>query len=255
MKQLQLLDKAKRELSEAIPRLTLLGVTHHDPDGFINLGRFLTNYQPDVILLEISPYAVALRKRRQVELQGAFRRNLEIASYNCGIALKDALKRPEITALRRQISLPFEFRAASAHTEKSGAALVFVDQSSFSWRLTALWQETTSVENLTLLLSTSSMAPHARQIYMKARRSIDRGVELRVQEFKGELDATERLWARREYFMAKQIKGALLLHGPRKPLYIGGWQHLTLDARLPTLRGILGIARRQCMLLDYAESQ
>lgn len=251
----QLLDKAKRELTDAIPRLTLLGVTHRDPDGFINLGRFLTNYQPDVILLEISPYAVALRRRRQFELQGAFRRNLEIASYNCGVALKDALKRPEITALRRQISMPFEFRAASAHTEKSGASLVFVDQSSFSWRLTALWKETTSVENLTSLLSISSTVPHARQMYLKARRSIDREVELHGQELKGEPDETERLWARREYFMAKQIKRALLLHGPRKPLYIGGWQHLTLDTRLPTLRGILGVTRRQCVLLNYAENQ
>jgi hypothetical protein len=251
----QLLDKAKREISDAILRLMLLGVTHRDPDGFRNLRRFLAGYQPDVILLEISPYAVALRRRRQVELQDAFRRNLEIASNNCGVVLKDALKHPEIMALRRQISLPFEYRAASAYTEKSGAALVFVDQSSFSWRLTALWRETTSVENLTSLLSISSPDPNARQMYLKAHRSIERGVELHGQELKGELDETERLWARREYFMAKQIKRALLLHGPRKPLYIGGWQHLTLDARLPTLRGILGVTRRQCMLLDYAENQ
>ncbi|MGV8073394.1 MAG: hypothetical protein AB2L11_02365 [Syntrophobacteraceae bacterium] len=54
----------------------------------------------------------------------------------------------------------------------------------------------------------------------------------------------------REHFMAKQIRRALAVFNPLRPVYIGGWWHLTKGESIPTLRDLLGVQAVQCRLLN-----
>ncbi len=65
-------------------------------------------------------------------------------------------------------------------------------------------------------------------------------------EDEGEMD---RLWLRRERFLAGQVRGVLLDLGPERPVYIGGWRHLSPCVAPPTLRALLGVPPSRCLLL------
>jgi hypothetical protein len=50
--------------------------------------------------------------------------------------------------------------------------------------------------------------------------------------------------------MAKAIMRLCEIFSPQKPVYMGGWRHLTPGGDVPTLRDILNIPPAQCLLLD-----
>ena len=60
----------------AISSLTMVGTVHRDPKGFSKLSRLLENERPDLISVEISPYARALRARRSAGFRATLRENL-----------------------------------------------------------------------------------------------------------------------------------------------------------------------------------
>jgi hypothetical protein len=50
--------------------------------------------------------------------------------------------------------------------------------------------------------------------------------------------------------MAAEIASALELFNPKRPVYIGGWWHLSCGGSVRTLRELLGIGTASCLLLD-----
>ena len=60
----------------------------------------------------------------------------------------------------------------------------------------------------------------------------------------------DRLWEQRERHLADAVRSILQHHCPAKPVYLGGWRHLTPGGRFPSLRDLLGIKISQCYLLD-----
>ena len=57
-------------------------------------------------------------------------------------------------------------------------------------------------------------------------------------------------WQEREQYMAAEITSALERFSPERPVYIGGWWHLSCEGSVKTLRELLGIGAASCRLLD-----
>jgi hypothetical protein len=235
---------------EFLSRLYLLGTVHGDPKGYKKLKSFLNSFKPDLILLELSPFAWAFRTRHQAYFQNAFLRHLKYAARRLGLSLQDALKHPQILAIRRQINLPYEYRAARAHVLHNEAMLFLVDHSSFSREWIAAWAELISVENLTFLLTSFSRVSDIEHTYRQALDSITRRYDLGVNGLFGDRDSEGKDWDAREHYVARQIQETLLIFQPRRALYVGGWWHLTSGGRLPTLRDLLKAKISRCYLLE-----
>jgi hypothetical protein len=231
--------------------LTLVGTVHADDQGFSRTECLLRSLQPDLFLVELSPYGKTFRSSNQVVMQEVLDRNLRVAAEKCRLPFKDALTHPEIKAVRRQIVLPFEYRAAWRYSRARGTELLLVDFSSFSRRMISSWPEMLSSENLATLLS---LPRDSRLAITKAYDFAERGLrgESPTMACIAETSdpETDPFWNKRERHMAGAIRSALRKRRPMRPVYLGGWQHLTVGGRFPSLRELLGIDLRQCYLLD-----
>ncbi len=231
-------------------KLHLLGTVHHDPRGYRKLRRFLEWHQPDLILLEFSPYGLTFRKDKGPELQRLFRKNLSWAAGQLGLTVKGARKHPEIDAVQRQLSLPFEYRAAAGYGFRKGVSLELIDCSSFSQKMIGLWKELISRENLLQLLSLSSRRPSVNRLYGRACRLIfQEEFHCPRRETPPESSSPSRPWNEREKDLAGNIEKILSVHGATRPLYVGGWQHLTPGSKPAALRDLLEIDKSRCHLL------
>jgi len=228
----------------AILPLILVGGVHGDRHGFRRTLHFLETFQPDLVLVELSPFGKAFRDRNRRTLQQTFAHNLLLAARHVHLSLREALLHPEIRSIRRQLALPFEYRAARRFVRNTGNRLALVDSSLFSRRMIAHWPELISSSNLSsLLLLAPDTRPTPAQTYERAAQLICQ--ELTPPAFTG-----ERRWQKREQFLAARIRSALRETAPWRAAYLGGWQHLTGAGPAPTLRELLGLDRHSCWLLD-----
>jgi hypothetical protein len=233
-------------------RLRLLGTVHGDPRGFRRLRQFLQQFQPDLILVELSPFGLAFRQAHQRELQRTLGQNLRRAATEIHCAWQKALAHPEIRAIRRQIALPFEYRASYHYARAHNKRLLLLDRSDFSQALVACWPDLMSTSNLALLLT----LPRARKRYA-VEDHYRRAHELlrwpsactdKPGHTAGGLN--KDIWEERENSLAERIRGAILAIAPASCVYVGGWEHLSDQEDPPSLRRLLAIPAAQCFLLD-----
>ena len=228
-----------------------MGTVHADRHGFARTASLLGSLQPDLVFVELSPYGKTFRSNNRLALQRTLNHNLRAAAEKCGLLFKHALTHPEIKAVRRQIVLPFEYRAAWRYSRASGAELLLVDFSPFSREMISSWPEMLSSENLATLLS----------LPRDSRLAITKVYDLAAQGIRGESptiagiaeagDAgTDPIWKKRERHMAGVIRSTLRTRHPKKSVHLGGWQHLTIGCRFSSLRELLRIDLFQCYLLD-----
>ena len=233
------------------PGLILVGAIHGDDRGFVRTARFLQSFQPDFIFVELSPYAKSYRERNQVALQRTLNQNLRMPAKHCGLLFKEALTHPEIKAIRRQLSLPHEYRAARRFVRATGSGLALVDYSPFSRRMIRLWPELLTCENLASLLRLPRDGrPEVTRIYDLAARSIHGESPLLAGFVESEDDEPDSLWEKRERHLANAIRSTMQNLHPAKAVYLGGWRHLNPGGSFPSLRELLGIDISQCVLLD-----
>jgi hypothetical protein len=103
-----------------------------------------------------------------------------------------------------------------------------------------------AAENIEQLFKLESSVPPVASLYARAATKIGG-----VQFYPGTLPGGDALiWQRREKYMAAQITSALERLKPARPVYIGGWWHLTSGGSIRTLRELLGIGNDSCLLLD-----
>jgi hypothetical protein len=228
-----------------------VGTVHTDRHGFTRTTSLLRSLQPDLVFVELSPYGRTFRRSNQVALQGILNRNLMTAAGKCGVLFKQALTHPEIQAVRRQIVLPFEYRAALRYSQASGADLLLVDFSPFSRKMISSWPEMICSENLATLLS---LPRDSRLAITKIYDLAARGIREESTTIAGITEAggagTDPLWKKREHHMAAVIRSTLRTRRPKKPVHLGGWQHLTVGGCFSSLRELLRIDHFQCYLLD-----
>lgn len=228
-----------------------MGSVHGDERGFVRTLRFLNSFQPDLVLVEFSLYGKIFRDRHQHALQQSLSHNLAIAASNCGLTFRRALRHPQIKAIRRQLALPFEYRAALRFSQTTGSPLVLVDYSPFSRRMIRHWPELLSSGNLRSLLALpEGNRPSPAITYELAARTILKKYPTIASCIEYHNSSTNSLRQKRERFMAARIRSALKQFGPRRAVYLGGWQHLTLGGNLPSLRELLGLEQAPGFLLD-----
>lgn len=234
--------------------LVLLGTVHSDPAGFRELCRFLDCHKPDCIFVELSPYALRFRLRQWRTLQRTLIQNLQQACTHGRVSWKDAIRHPEIVSIRRQIGLPSEYRAAARYAAQAGSKIFPVDYSRFSRKWLASWPELLSPKNLATLLSLPPTPRSVSRIYDSAAVAMAGATPSSPEHTALHASHTDPLWAERELHMAKAIAILCKIFAPQKPVYLGGWWHLTPGRDVPTLRDILNIPPTQCLLLDRWEA-
>lgn len=240
-----------RENKENLSRLILLGTVHNDPQGFKRLREFLEREKPDCILVELSPYALRYRLRHQRYLHKTLTRNLRSAAAESNVPLIEAFQHPEVAAIRRQISLPMEYRAAASYAQTGLSGVFPVDYSLFSRKWIATWPELLSPRNLCILLTQPSTTRSISTIYELAARSMEKNASPSIfYETTFQKSEKDPLWAEREYHMAMRIIHVLRAFSPQNPVYLGGWWHLTSGGPTSTLRDFLGVEPSKCFLLD-----
>ncbi len=225
--------------------MVLLGAIHRDPLGFKRTTAFLWRYRPDLILAEISPFALEYRQKNAPRLYREFRANLRTAAESAGINFLAALKHPQISRIGRQLHLPFEYRASAAYCREFGGEVVPVDWSDFSRGWIDTWPELISAANLEVLLRINDRPPSMPESYDLAARIITGRFPAPIQH----LDDADR-WQTREEHIIETILATLEVRQPIRPVYIGGWQHLTRGGPLPSIRDVLDIELTECFLLD-----
>ncbi|MDR3568563.1 MAG: hypothetical protein P4L43_11100 [Syntrophobacteraceae bacterium] len=227
--------------------LTLLGTVHCDPDGFSRSLLFFEHYRPDLILVEISDFAVAFREKRSPELRKLFLERLSSVTQKLSLDLATALAHPQIASILWQISLPFEYSASLAYARRCGVPLVPVDYSGFSRKWIKTWKQMISSANIETLLSLDNFSPPVFSLYARAAQRI-----YEEKTFPETQPADGRLWQERENRMSANITAALNRFGPERPVYIGGWWHLCRGENIATLRDLQGVPGASCLLLDRA---
>jgi len=238
-------------LSPSHTGLILVGTVHADPKGFARTLCLLQSLKPELVFVELSPFGKTYRIDNQSLLQRSFNRNVKHAARKCGLALKHALTHPEIKAVRRQLTLPFEYRAACRYGRDSGTDWILVDSSPFSRKMISTWVEMITRENLASLLSLprdnrldiAVVYDHAARIMLKESTPVIRASEMENPE-------TRSHWKQREHRMAGTISRALHTRRPTRAVYLGGWEHLTLGLHFTSLRKLLAVGLDRCYLLD-----
>jgi hypothetical protein len=235
----------RRSTSRSPSGLILLGTVHSDPKGFSRTSAFLEQHRSDLVLVEISAFALKFRKEHSSELRKIFLERLRTISEKLKIEFSRAIKHVQITSILRQISIPFEYRASASYAKKTGIYLIGVDYSDFSRRWIETWREMISAENIERLLELESAGPPVCSLYAQAAGRIS-GEPSRPET----RPADPLLWQEREKHMAYEINSALERLNPVRPVYIGGWWHLSCQTSIKTLRELLGIGAASCRLLD-----
>lgn len=238
-------------LGQTPPTLTLLGTLHHDPNGFRITRRALDELLPEVILVELSPFGWAFRKRCGHYFTRLLVHNLQRACSRQGIAFRPAFRHPEIQAIFRQLQLPFEYRAAARFSRKRRVPLHLVDLSSFSARHIRNWPELLATANLSLLLQGPANHPSVPTQYQLATRILAKNTAAgSIFRPHRPLFRTQSSSAVRERYLACQVERALQWHPRSRLLYIGGWQHLQNRPGIASLASLLRSHSPRSLLLN-----
>lgn len=238
-----------KEYSSGPEDLLLVGTLHLDPEGFEKSVALFESHQPDLVLVELSPYGCRFRHNYRRKLRKTLKLNLKKAAKSCGISFSHARNHGEIKRIWSQLALPFEYRAAVDYGRKRNVTVALVDSSSFSQEWISCWTELISTDNLKILLSLSPQPPSVHQLYQLAKRRIE------GQMSSGSFDpsvtdpAETPMWEERERYMAERIKEAAKTCSAARAVFIGGWWHLTKGGKIPTLRELLGIDASHCSLV------
>ena len=236
--------------------LILVGTVHQDPLGTIRLSEFFQAHGPDCILLELSRYGLDFREKNQVLLHRALNRNVRQVSRESGICLKALMKHPQVASMRRQMSLPFEFRASRHYSLATGTPVFLIDRSHFSRGWIRLWPELISPRNLHGLVAGVPQPPTPFSLrYEQAARLMGMSTPWHCRNVCTVSSSSEHEWVKRERHLARKTARILANRNPRRPVFVGGWEHLVRGGHRPTLRDYLGVQEHQCTLLDRVSAR
>jgi hypothetical protein len=159
-------------------------------------------------------------------------------------------------AIRRQIALPFEFRASYEYARSQNKWFLLIDRSDFSVRLLAHWSDLLSVSNVAFLLThPASGEPRTAMSHYRRARRLVYPIPSQTSAMTDVADGgAESHWLEREYSLAERIRSAVAAIVPSRCVYVGGWEHLRYQVEPLSLRRLLGVTSGQCHLLDDFDS-
>lgn len=222
--------------------LVMLGVIHRDPEGAERLALALAGREWGLVSVEVSPFALAWRRRRGPELLARLAANLPAAARAAGLSPAEAAAHPGPAWLRAYLEPPYEWTVSRRLAAARGAPCVALDFSALSRRLLAGADELVGPANLARLLS----APVPAGAGLERRRAAD-------------LMAGRGGWPRppapepaREAGLARRIArlaAAAARRGRGGLVHVGGWQHLLSGQDPPALADRLGAAGQDRVLI------
>jgi hypothetical protein len=233
-----------------MPRLTLLGTIHRDPQGLMRLVQALKGLKPHVITLEFSTYGLRYRLKKKRSLNHCLLRGvhemLGTDDPRLG-ALKKLLRTTGIGGVRALLDLPFEYKGARFYSHRRAIPLYCVDISSYSRRLLGKIEELLSPENLKKVIAfeTASLHETVTKEYKHAETLLLNGRQSPWMH----LIPVDEVWGKRERIMASRIRKIAARYAGHHIVHIGGWQHLA--ARQGTLFCLLEDLTPQRVLLGH----
>lgn len=205
--------------------LVLIGTVHGDPDGAIRLGEVLRREAPSVILVEVSPYGLAYRKRNVRRLRMLLRRRIQRIA---GSHERRHKTWGRLQALFTRIQMPFEYRSSLRFCREHSASLHCIDLSSESKRLIGeQWREMFASANLQALMREPDEDPRVSvgKTYALASRLVSERERSCINPFVRQW-MEDPSWQGREAHLAEEIRGRFALMSEGRLAYVGGWQHL-----------------------------
>ena len=145
---------------------------------------------------------------------------------------------PELANALRYLDIPAEYRAAREYSRKTGAMIILVDVSRFSFRELIHAHEVITRQNIETLsiINADRFAQEraiARRIFLNKD---DMLTEMKVRAFgttSGD-DHDHRL-AMREDILTARVISCMKKFRDRRIAYVGGWEHCIDDAKGRTL--------------------
>lgn len=194
----------------------MIGVAHLDPQGETRLLHAFQQWEPDLITLEISEYAVAFRRENGERLRQKL------------LALTDPAQRThgQIEALFAKLEIPFEVTAAEAYCRAHGGTFHCLDDCDLSHEYLAEFAtESVTAENIAHLLTLEDCPPsrQAERIYQRVRRLLaDEPVIPALLSYEHRLTTARR----RDELMQQRAESLLHERQPRRWMHVGGAEHL-----------------------------
>jgi hypothetical protein len=224
--------------------LILVGAVHRDPEGYLRLQALLDSVRPQIITVEISPWAVFFRKKYASFLLADFHRNLLRAARQSS-HIQSLMEIGVLEEIQAQIELPFEYRTSVDYGKPLGVPVLPVDVSACSRIKTVHFRHLISTANLSTLLKLEpySLKEKVRQEYSRAAALWKKPG---YDPLAGCPPDIRQEWDLREAFMARRIRRAfksLEAKGGGIVFHVGGWMHL-IEGRLYSLLSEFNPKRR-----------
>ncbi len=233
----------------ACGRLFLVGTCHRDPQGLRRCRILLEALDPSVVLVEVSPFAVRMRRDHRRFFLRFFRKNLATAAKAHGISFTAALRSAPAQWVLMQCAFPFELRAARHRHALYGTPYFCVDLSEASRLFLSDWPNLLSSENLRGLLGGNNPAPGTvTEEYRRARAALG-GLRPAGHAF---FRAGDSVWASRERWLEKTLRATLCALKPPRLVYLGGWSHVVPNDGLSLFDRVRDLAPVS-LLLDEAD--
>lgn len=216
-------------------RITLIGTVHRRGS---ETDLLLERLSPDIITLELSPWALHWRLSEGPRLLRRLDRILDrIASFDHIDHIdREALDlHPEVVGIRALLAFPAEFRAAAAWGGGRRIPLHPIDISAISARkLQRVEKELVTFRNVRTLISLGG-ADSGGEGYAAARRFVEGnpGPEI-SRAFLARRRGEEGIGVR-DRWMARAIRRRILNHPEIHLVHLGGWVHLVEDELGETL--------------------
>lgn len=214
--------------------LLLIGTVHGDPDGAVRLREILRRENPAVILVEVSPYGLAYRKRNMRRLRLLLRRRLDRISNVHGVSWNAW---GQVQLLFTRIQMPYEYGSSFRFCRDNHADLRCIDVSSESKRhIEEQWQEMFGMQNLQALMRepAENSRLSVRKAYALAARLIGEHERSCLNPyFRQWMD--DPLWQKREAHLAGEIERRFDRMDAGRLAYVGGWQHLLFPTDAGTI--------------------
>jgi hypothetical protein len=205
--------------------LLLIGTVHRDPDGAGKLKKLLAEKHPVAVAIEVSPYGLFYRRRNGRRLLRRLMKTVNRLAADLQVSWQ---RWGQIHAIRTQIQLPFEYRAALSYCRETGAMLSCIDSSTWSKRwIDNHWYHLLSRENLEILLAErpqdqkQKVSGGYRMAALLLRSREDPLVPAVAQTWSADLH-----WQQRENDLAQSLEKLYATVVKGGLAYVGGWQHL-----------------------------
>ncbi len=213
--------------------LIFLGTSHIDPEGYERLRVFLQRIEPQIIILEVSGFAIAFRKTigalyRKILLKRVKRFNLSMNA--------------EIENAISFFDIPYEYRASKRYARAHGARVILADFSLLSLiRLVPSYQFMRKKNIRSLSEPRENRFAGERKI---AKRVFADGDPLMIR-VKASGFTGDRLLMIREKILLRRIHKIISRYRSRKIAYIGGWEHLIDDPEKRTLYSNFNLPKKR----------